>query len=327
MRSQTKTLKVANLIALLGWLLLGVACSKVEFQKDESPSSDSQIDAQGLSLSETTILQKNQMAIDIVWIVDDSSSMKTELPQVQKNIDAFVQTLKARSNVKMALISSSSAIQIPATNDGLLLQLDSTVTSKSPLAALINSVLPLEADLAGMGFSPKSRDRIDRDHQEIRGALKSFFRPGSLRVIVFVTDDNSDLGSGDFETAYRSVYGTEFDGVVHSFIGMDKATSPCIANPGTIYAGLTQRTGGLSFDICKPNWESSFSTIAVGSLALAENSVVLSRIPEVIEQVTVNGRPIAPDHYALSGQRIKIVSAELGSNLQNEITVRYRGSR
>ena len=148
--------------------------------------------------------------------------------------------------------------------------------------------------------------QLDRD----LGAIHEFIRPEARLAYVFVTDDNARfVDSENFVQLIRTGLVNK-EPVVYAFRGF--LQDPAAPKPncrvdgvGTEYEALAQNTGGLTFDICEPDWGPNFGILTEDVVGEAQNSVTINQGNVCgITSATVAGNLISPDNYRLQGQSL-----------------------
>jgi hypothetical protein len=209
---------------------------------------------------ETEVSAENRQApVDIIWVVDSSGSMDFENHQVRDNLNAFSShiTMSGVEDYHVILIGDASEMSVPPPLGGgpNFLHIDDSVGSNEGLEKLI----------------------------EHYPAYKDFLRAGAVRHFVAVSDDESDMSSTEFITALglltdpgfppydwsASPYGFQF----HSIVAF--GTVPIIgcatgAAIGRQYLDLSDRTGGVTQQVCLRDWSPIFSALetAIGVVTL-----------------------------------------------------------
>ncbi len=209
---------------------------------------------------ETFTFGLHSRPVDIVWIIDQSGSMSTEIAMVQANMNAFAQFIsKQKVDYHVLLLARRGT----GTYDICLPQ---------PLAG------------PGCGDGQRFRqinDRI-RSHNSLTKAqqhivqLEAFMRPGSIRHFVVVTDDESSLNANSFHTFIKARSPDYADYVFHSIVGL--TNGGCVANDGQQYIALSNMTQGLKFHICNANWAQLFNALGQ-NVATATTKMKLSKKP------------------------------------------------
>jgi hypothetical protein len=245
--------------------------------------------------------------VDIIWVVDNSSSMREEIENVAGGLDAFARYIADRDlDYRVILLSlkcdtSGPTIQCATTRGGSARYgvcvrggiSGGTRCEDGPrffhVDCDIKSTQPLEQVLGTLGQTMGYTEGTERGSRPWRWLL----RPEATKAFVFVTDDNARLGADRFEhfrgegpppwrnpvTTSTSLFlppgilEPEWGGLFEGY----KANAiygyacPSGADPGATYTELVRRTGGVRADICAPpsSWGALFESIAT---AVVESS-------------------------------------------------------
>ncbi len=247
-------------------------------------------------------VSKSEGQVDLIWIVDNSGSMGTEAAIVRNNLASFLNFIKDASDFKFKLISKrgndDNNVSLPFPSSEQFSQIDQEIGSHDSIKQLRNIVNS--------------------------GDLDDFFRPGALKYIVFVTDDNSDLSKGHLLDLFSEEFPEEIL-KVSGFIGLGGVISPCQKRTGLVYSALALKTGGYMFNICKEDWSENFDKLANHIVESANNKFKLSYTNiKSIDKVTVNGNDIDLSKVDLSGYNVfintDIKSYAVDDKLSIEIT-------
>lgn len=242
--------------------------------------------------------------LDMMWVIDNSASMDAEAALVRKNFDAFLTALNMSTNFRLVLITTEdltkNGVTIPSSfNSDTHLQINHEVGSFNGPSVLLKK----------MNLAPNG-----------------FLRSDSKKIIVFVTDDNSDLGADSFLSSLVSNQKWSKDDIsVSSFIGLNKADSPCMAREGAVYKTLASDTKGKNYNICDPDWSAAFSNLIEGSVSKAVRRFTLTSASEVKEilEVKVDGKKILSSLYSVAGKTVTLAdSVALAENSQ--VTILFK---
>jgi hypothetical protein len=220
---------------------------------------------------------------DIIWVVDQSSSMNQETSYVQSKINDFVGLISA-SNVDYHVVmiatpSGSNAICVPAPLGG-------PSCGNNTRFRLVNQ---------RVGSNDGPALAVSR-----YGMYSDFLRPEATKHFVFVTDDNSNMSAAAFTTAVQGLQPAgSFDGFkVHGIYAYGGGSNGCTgpfgggAANGTVYTTLITQTGGARGVICTGDWTQVFQdiTAAVVSGAQVSCDVVIPAPPanETLDPAKVN---------------------------------------
>jgi hypothetical protein len=261
---------------------------------DASELDENQICASVAQKAETKLLP-----VDIIWMVDNSSSMAPAVAEVKAGLNAFAATIGASNLDYRVIMLSLRGAESPITHNGGTRY---PVCIAPPLAGDdncgdgpnffqssvdIKSTQPLEQLLGTL-----AQTEGYKDGQERGGApWAAHLRNDATKTIVMVTDDNARLSATDFETfpggknpfnslmlppgildpswsgmwngyLFSGIYGWGSDvdpGVICSF---GDGTTP--ASPGPTYTTLVQKTGGVRAKLCDGTsaWQPFFDAVA-----------------------------------------------------------------
>ena len=198
--------------------------------------------------------------VDIVWMIDQSGSMYEEIANVQANINRFATSISSSGVdyrvIMMSLRGGTYGVCVP-----------------EPLAG------PGCADserLRQLEINVQSTDALSLVQYHI-DAIEAHMRPGSLRVFVVVTDDNSYLPATTFDAWARARPGFE-DYLFSGIIAESYTTCPTIASPGTEYVTLAGLTGGSIENLCSSDWGATFDRLS-GDIVVRTLVYPLTAVP------------------------------------------------
>ena len=284
---------------------------------DQSSRSNGQV-------TDTFNLNKKIGQQDIVWVIDNSSSMSNEISYVVQNFDRFLNTMKDRTDIKVALISGETkppatyGVDLPASVAGVNIQKFSyEITSINALGVLAASSCALattvvtKANFGGVvldqicGVTVPPRKVATVFHNEIlasaRGVLSGgFYRTSANKIFVIVSDDEAQLvDSGIFTQAMSHAGIGPYK--VFAFVATDASTCS-VSHVGKSYLNLAAATGGQAFDICATDWGSTFEDIGRRIVAAARTRFAVSDASlKAITQVAIDGAVIPAGSYTFQG--------------------------
>lgn len=246
--------------------------------------------------------------VDILWIVDNSTSMLKHQQRLSEQVPDLVSKLNAlKMDYHMAVVTSSMGGSNP--DGGKFIGNPKYVTSKTP--DLVNS-------LKNRMIVGEAGSNLERGLESMENALssgylanegKGFYREDALLVVIALSDEddfsksNSSAGITYYKNFLDSIKTPWVDGSrswVFNFIGVLSLTSQCktfndFASAGLSYMGLADESGGVKESICSTNLAS-----AVGNIRSRIYQILtdfkLSKVPlvETIE-VKINGVSIPRD--------------------------------
>lgn len=255
MQRIVKTLLVGMTIGL-------AACSQVSFDLPQTQENFGQ-----------SILYNNK--VDIIWMVDNSSSMLKHQQNLSSQVPALVSKLKSlRLDIHMAVVTSSMGGSAP----------DGGKFIGSPLYLTLDSA-DLVGELSRRLIVGEAGSNNERGLESIQRVLSSAYRQGegagflrddALLVVIALSDENDKaalpIGSNPvsyWANFFDSVKARWVDGSrswVFNFIGVTALSSNCrtfndYAEVGEVFMGLSALTSGRNETICNSSLASAVSNI------------------------------------------------------------------
>jgi hypothetical protein len=342
-------------------LVLGFQnCSKVSFAEKAEMSSESV--PQEPIISEATqsfTSSSKKTPIDMVWVIDNSGSMSQNVARVRENFAAFAATLKGEVDIKFALISRAEA---QGYNTSIRLSDYTTLGTQIPfMVHSFNPMLVLAATTCKAVVDPadkfcaavKANSRYDKAY----GSLNSFFRDGSQKVFVFVTDDDSRpanntslqfdavTGTGiesinvsslvedvdyitpaTFVSRMTSAFGSASSFKTFGFVAQSAKLSPCYARESTNYQNLIASSDGGSFNICDKDWSANFKILTSSVINYAASTYTVSDEKfTAIESVSLNGMTLKLGSDYVVDKNVVTLNSSLFENIGNyDVQVIYK---
>jgi hypothetical protein len=235
---------------MLGLLVAGlvIACGPSPKRGDDGDDGDDSTtgpDSAPCAATAVTAMEAKRPS-DIIWVIDNSGSMDEEEQRVQDNMNVFAQKIAASGiDYHVVVIADVTHINVPPPLGGgtRLQQVNINIDSHNALEKVI----------------------------EAYPMYQSFLRPGALKHIVVVSDDESDWSKAMFEGQVTALpapgFGADWrlHAVVAEDLGFGFPPGHCFtlaAAPGTIYIALQQAHMGLFYSLCDTNWDPLF--VALG---------------------------------------------------------------
>ncbi len=259
-----------------------------------------------------------KLPVDIIWMVDNSSSMAPAVTAVTAGLNAFVNLIAAKNlDYKVIMLSIRNKTSPIMVSGGTRYP----ICIPQPLAGDANcgngprffqssidilSTQPLEQFLGTLGQTAGYKLGQTRGGEPWQQEL----RPNATKTIVVVTDDNARLSATDFETfagganpenlnltlppgILHPSWNGLFDGYIFGGIyGWGNANDPSVictfpdgspkpASSGPTYTTLVQKTNGVRAKICDGNaaWQPFFDAVAQSVVSSAKLNCELA-IPE-----------------------------------------------
>jgi hypothetical protein len=242
------------------------------------------VDAGVACLIATEVAVTQQHPVDIIWMIDNSSSMTAAITEVTNGLEAFTTQIEnAQLDYKIIMLSLRGETS-PVTINGSMRY---PICVLPPLAGAhcanaprffhssinVNSTQPLEQFLGTLGQTSGYLATDTRGGE----AWLAELRPLATKTIVMVTDDNARFSANDFEHfagGQNPFSGNQlppglldpswsglFDGYrFNAIYGWGSDTDPAIrcqypdmtnpASSGQTYTQLVSTTGGVRAKIC-----------------------------------------------------------------------------
>lgn len=172
---------------LLAVLLLTSACNQFAQMNSSSEFAPMAPPAKTEEVTEKFIQGKEKRALDILWVIDDSGSMKDDQLQLGNNFDKFIQSfVKNKNDFQMAITTTDTT---PAKR-GLMVQdsdfkLSSIEAAKNPALFMSDFKSLIQVGVKGSG--------TERGLEATKGFVerygKSFFRKDAYLAVVIVSDE------------------------------------------------------------------------------------------------------------------------------------------
>ncbi|MFO7567156.1 MAG: hypothetical protein R6X02_31210 [Enhygromyxa sp.] len=222
------------------------------------------------AVSETA--QNELLPVDIIFAVDTSGSMSDEKNFVQQNMNIFSQQIfLANIDHHVVMIAAASpdgpCINVPLGSG------QCPDDSKPPEYVHV---------FESVGSSNALSKILTTQPQ-----WESSIRPGSIKHLVVVSDDDSSMGALAFDEAFKAIDPDYEDYVFHAIVAYEapdplecgflgatccSGLIPLAADVGEVYLQLAQLTGGVTGDLCEQQFGPVFDQIAqsvLGSTPLA----------------------------------------------------------
>jgi hypothetical protein len=215
--------------------------------------------------------------VDIIMVIDNSSSMTAEIQAVESNVNVnFAQILEASGlDYRLILLAKHGSA---SADQSVCIQAPLSGTPCSPVPAKpVNGARFFQYDIEISSTNSLQRVlstyRATDVHGFAPGGWKGWLREDSVKTFMEITDDESALSPQDFEAQLFALAPGVFDRdgqpeyVFHSIIGIapnnpsslawkphdPKVGQKCgsAARAGARYEDLSIRTGGLRFPVCE----------------------------------------------------------------------------
>lgn len=225
------------------------------------------------------VAQNEYTPADIIFLIDNSPSMRDEIEWTRQNMNAFSQTIAARGLDPHIVVISC----LPGDCDGhpnsngicidppLGLGQCPTADSNPP------SYLHIDVRMPSVKLLQRALDTYDQWH--------SMLRPTALTHFVAISDDGEDQTAEQFHQALGSLNPPLAAYVFHgifSMLGKEEAcavssSEPCCTyaapdGEGVTYKDLVAATGGVGADLCAQDFDPVFVQFAEAVISRAELS-------------------------------------------------------
>jgi hypothetical protein len=285
------------------------------------------LEGKGISTNEQTdtFKQMKRPMKDVLFVIDDSSSMGEEQASLTKNLQSFM-NWAVRLNVDYHIaVTTTDTSQTGARAPGCIRgTTHKVVTQKipNPIATFANNInvgtngssLEQGLEAAYQAFQPKA----------LAGCNKGFYRKNAALEVIIVSDepDQSPQTVQFYVSFFKALKGIRNLDLIRASAVVGPPPSGC-RNPGTGHALSTTRywevakqLKGVKESICFSNWAGTLSNL--GSLIFWHPiTFLLSRQadPKTI-RVKVNGRPIKEDPqdgwtYELTNNSINFTKSQI----------------
>ncbi len=218
--------------------------------------------------------QNERQPVDFIMAVDNSGSMRDTVAQVEDNLGSFGSRLASSGiDYRFVMVSQRGTdrsepdvcIQPPmagpgCSNSARFRHLSQTVGSHSAYNDILNCY-------DGCGSNNR--------------AYNDFLRPNSLKQIIVVTDDESQLPWPNFRDQLTGFIG-EF--ILNGVVGTRQGG--CVADVGNRYIEGATETGGELLHICDNDWGQVIDVLFESTISRLDSTFVLTRQP-IAESIQV----------------------------------------
>lgn len=239
--------------------------------------------------------------VDILWIMDNSSSMAKHQQNLSNAIPGMVSKLNSlKMDYQMAVVTSSMGGSVP--NGGQFIGSPGIITRSTPnVASLLASRLVVGQDGSNDERGLESMATVLSPSYQAN-AGKGFLRPDALLVVVALSDEddkskNGTTGIDYYRNFLDSVKAPFADGTrswVFNFIGILSTTGSCSTTSdykeaGLTFMGLVDASGGTKDTLCNSDLTSAVTNIRARVLQILTDFKLSSKPVESTIVVKVNG--------------------------------------
>lgn len=282
--------KEFSLLWMVGVVWMALGCSQVNFDLPPAKENFSQ-----------AISYNNK--VDILWIVDNSSSMLKHQQSLSAQVPDLVAKLNSlKMDYHMAVVTTSMGGTVP--DGGKFMGTPKFVTASTP--DLVNT-------LKSRMIVGEAGSNNERGLESMAAALstsylsnegRGFFRDDALLVVIALSDEDDKSAVSSPANYYTNF----LDGIkrpwvdgsrswIFNFIGVLPTSTNCktfndYSEAGLTFIDLVKTSGGVQESICNSNLSSSVANIRARIYQILTD-FKLSKIP-LIETITVsiNDQPV-----------------------------------
>lgn len=240
--------------------------------------------------------------VDILWIVDNSSSMAKHQQSLNTQIPGLVSTLNSlKMDYHMAVVTTSMGGTSP--DGGRFIGSPKYVTAATPnLVNTLTSRMLVGENGSNLECGLQSMENVfSASYMANEG--KGFFRNDALLVVIALSDEddhsksNSAAAISYYTNFLDSIKAPWVDGSrswVFNFIGVLGNSSTCSTfndyyAPGYAYMGLAEVSGGVKESICSTNLSYAVSNVRARIYQILTD-FKLSSVPDLTTMVVkING--------------------------------------
>lgn len=268
-------------------------------------------------------IRGEQNAVDILFVIDNSSSMREEQQKIAQRFDRFIEQL-TNINWRIAITTTDNYYTNNWNNGGLddfgqnQLFLTSAMNPQEAQNLFSRKVRRTESGWdteTGIYSVYRSIERTINPKKDFDKEIAKFYRNDSALAVVIVSDED-ESGSGfknDGDGLLQLVKTKWNDQKKFQFNSIIVNTSACLngegATMGIKYEELSKKTNGIVGDICADNYSTILKDIGQGVSSL-QKTYNLKCIPQDIDKdgkldvkVSVNSNIKIPG-FKIIGQQI-----------------------
>lgn len=224
-----------------------------------------------------------EKGVDILWVIDDSSSMLEEQGQLAEHAGSFISFLSTVAvDFRLGMVTTDMEGDYAGQLIGELLAPDSEDLTET---FAILATFSTEGSRDERGF--------DAALQAFDPSLDAFGRSDADIEVIFFSDedDHSDMEAEAFVAALQALRpGVQVK--VNAVVGdlpEGCASLLAAADPGELYVEAQALTGGLRESICSADYAAMLQRVALAVLGL-DDRFALSRVPDLDSmEVKVDG--------------------------------------
>lgn len=186
--------------------------------------------------------------LDMIWVVDGSGSMRSDLPKVSAHLNLVSESLRQQGVDLRTVLVGGRDVCVPGPLGGV-------ACSDAPRFRHVREYVGNAALKRAIELLPRYGD---------------FLRGDARKAVVVVSDDNATISAERFDQQFGTMVGDSAeDYIFHSIVADQSGVllphpKGCIGgvSRGSVYVELSARTEGLVFEVCQPDWRPFFDQIA-----------------------------------------------------------------
>jgi len=269
-------------------------------------------------------VQEEEMIYDILWVIDNSGSMRTFQTRLSANMSNFMTYINATGNVnfRMGFITTDDPHLVAPYLD------NNTPNVNAKAADIVDSI-----GIGGSGTEKGLQKALQALQYFV--AQGEFLREDANLIMIFVSDeyDHSPMTTSDYIQQYLTIKPQE---KIKAYAVIGDPTQGCestngmwggSAQFGSQYYDVAMHFGGNWYSICDYDWSTNMTNLAQD--ITIKSAFELSAPDPIVEtiEVYVNGQLVTsgwyydsvknwvrfePDHIPTGGQTIRLEYATYG---------------
>ncbi len=251
---EVSLLSVAQTVALAVALTISSGCKETDFNHYVNPAP-----ARSFAYSHTLKELRGNSTLDILWVIDNSGSMRAYQQNVARNTAQFMQTFSGQAGIqwKMGMISSDES-------DEPYLGLSPTPDFDSSTP---NPVSVFQSAVGQLGVAGSGTEKFFTPVLNTLQNHPSFLRPHSILALIFVTDaiEQSPIDARRFLSELATLKGDIRDVIVYAALGAeDFGCAPSgegLNYVGSAHEAVIKATHGKVYKACDPNFGNSLADL------------------------------------------------------------------
>lgn len=303
---------------------------------------------------EDFIVGTNQPQVDMLWVVDNSGSMTPHIANVRKNFANFLTKIELINNLNFVLYSSpeknmgqvsgsgSLGLSLPVQfeNKERFKHIPQRVGSYDILYLVAEALCPKagafkkssagqKISLCERTYDPEAFRSADEQKGFSlpesttlnRGDVSKLFRKDSVKIVVFVSDENSFGVNAKLFAQYLKDEALNLK--IFAFTGQKKDSTPScpIFFKGQAYIDLAQQFSGKTFNLCDRDWSPNFDTLTKETNDIAQSNFTLKNFQTEVASVSISGKELNSGEYSISGSLLTLLKAPAAGE---RVKVKYK---